>query len=261
MRLALAWILITATVAAVAQTASFEVASIKLNTSGLASSRTSSRDNGFVATNTTVKFLIISAFNLKDFQLSGGPTWVASDRYDVNARVREGAKYTREMLRTLLEERFKLVTHRESRDDAIYSLVVAHADGRLGPRLKPTATLDCTPGRGANPGGPLTSPCSFNSSIGDVTGKMSAVGQGLEALAALLGNFGLGRLVVDRTGLTGRYDFELQWSYDALRPNADAAGEPGLFTALQEQLGLKLETARGPVEFVVIDSIERPRPD
>jgi uncharacterized protein (TIGR03435 family) len=244
--------------------ARFEVASIKPNTSGEIRSRTSGRDNGFTATNTSPWFLIITAFNIKEFQLTGGPSWTRSERFDVNGRVAEGQKYTRAALQTLLEERFKLVTHRDTREESIYALVVVRSNGRLGPQIKPTATLDCAARRGANPSGPAVSPCSFNSTLGDAGGKMSVVGQPMEALAAMLGNIGLGRQVqvVDRTGLTGKYDFELQWSSDNVRPASDApADPPGVFTALQEQLGLKLESQRGPVEFVVIDSIDRPTPD
>ena len=242
----------------------FEVASVKPNTSGDSSSRTSSRDTGLVATNTTVKMLILMAFNLKDFQLAGGPSWIESERFDVSARPPDGVKYTRDMLRTLLEERFKLVTHTETREQPIYALVVARPDGRLGPQITPTATVDCEAARGANRTGPPVSPCGLNSSVGGATGKMTAVGQQLGGLAAMLGNFGLGRQVIDRTGLTGRYDFELQWSSETLRAGATsdaAAAAPGVFTALQEQLGLKLESQRGPVEFVIIDSIDRPTPD
>jgi len=242
--------------------ARFDVASIKPNMSGEGRSRTSGRENGFTATNTSPWFLIITAFNLKEFQLTGGPSWIRSERFDVNGRVPEGQKYTRAMLQTLLEDRFKLVTHRETREESIYALVVARPNGRLGPQIKPTATLDCAARREANPSGPPVSPCRFNSSLGDTGGKMSVVGQPIDALAAMLGNIGLGRQVVDRTSLTGKYDFELQWSSDNGRPASDAPGDPpGVFTALQEQLGLKLESGRGPVEFVVIDSIDRPSPD
>lgn len=239
----------------------FEIASVKQNASGLPGSRTSSRDNSFVATNTVARFLIILAFNVKDFQLTGGPSWITSERFDVNARTPDGVKYSREMLRRLLEERFKLVTHTETREQPIYALVVARADGRLGPQLKPT-TADCTPTRDANATAPPATRCGFNTSIGDAAGKMVAVGQPLEGLAAALGNFELGRQVVDKTGLTGKYDFELQWSSDSLRTGADTtANAPGIITALQEQLGLKLESTRGPVESVVIDAIEHPTPD
>jgi uncharacterized protein (TIGR03435 family) len=242
----------------------FEVASVKPNTSGDSSSRTSGRDSSFIATNTTVKMLILTAFNVKGFQLAGGPAWIESERFDVNGRPPEGVKYSRAMLRTLLEARFKLVTHTETREQPIYALVLARPDGRLGPQIKPTATLDCTPAPGANPAGPLVSPCGLNSTVGGAAGKLTAVGQPLEGLAATLGNFELGRQVIDRTGLTGKYDFELQWSSDTLRAMGTtdaAAAAPGVFTALQEQLGLRLDSQRGPVEFVIIDSIDRPTPD
>ena len=161
------------------------------------------------------------------------------------------------MTRALLKDRFKLVAHTDVRQEQIYAMVLARPDGKLGPGIKPS-TRECqTP-----PGTP--SPCGMNSSVNDARGKLTGNGQSLENLVNALGSFGLSRMVLDKTGLKGTFDFELQWTPDNLRSaggNAQATDSPSIFAALQEQLGLKLESQRGPVEFLVIDSIERPTPD
>lgn len=195
-------------------------------------------------------------------QVVGGPDWIAVDRFDVTARAPEGAPpaaiFT--MLRTLLEQRFKLRTRIESRERPIYALVQARSDGRLGPQLKPSSVVCGTPGTSGNP-------CRLSGTIGAVAGNVHATGQTLATFASYLGA-NVDRMVVDRTGLTDRYDFELAWTADDFRaeaPNATVGASPGdraaLFTALQEQLGLELEPAKGPVEFVVIDGAERPTAD
>ena len=234
----------------------FEVASIKLNTSGSTSASTSGRAGTFTAINTRLLALIARAYRLREFQVTG-PDWISAERYDIKARAPEGTTSADNatMLRTLLVERFKLVAHTETREQPIYALVVARSDGRLGPRIK-SSILDC-------PSQSASNRCGLDSSLGDAAGKLTGIGQTPQNIAAALGNVGLSRLVVDRTGLTGSFDFELQWSADTGRPSAGApaADTPSIFTALQEQLGLKLEAQRGPVEFLVIDTIERPTPD
>ena len=234
----------------------FEVASVKLNTSGSTSASTSGRAGTFTAINTRLLALIARAYRLREFQVTG-PDWINAERFDINARAPEGATSADNaiMLRTLLVERFKLMAHTEMREQPIYALVVARSDGRLGPRIKPS-TLDC-------PSQPASSRCGLDSNVGDAVGKLTGTGQTPQNIAAALGNVGLSRLVVDRTGLMGGFDFELQWTADTGRPAAGTSPSdaPSIFTALQEQLGLKLEAQRGPVEFLVIDSIGRPTPD
>ena len=234
----------------------FEVASVKLNTSGSTSASTSGRGGAFIAINTRLLALIARAYRLREFQVTGGPDWINADRFDVNARAPEGATADNaSMLRTLLLERFKLVAHTETSEQPIYALVVARGDGRLGPQLR-RSTVDCT----SQP--PPSNRSGMDSSVGGAAGKLTGIGQTPQNIAAALGNSGLSRLVVDRTKLMGTFDFELQWTADTSRPAGAAAGDaPSLFTALQEQLGLKLEAQRGPVEFLVIDSVGRPTPD
>jgi uncharacterized protein (TIGR03435 family) len=236
----------------------FEVASVRPNNSGETRSSTSGRPGQFVATNVTLRRLIIYAYRLREFQLAGGPGWIGSDRFDIVARPPEnGTADNPAMTRALLRDRFKLRAHTETRQEPVFALVVGRTDGQLGPAIKPS-TLNCAP---AKPG--LPGPCGMNSSVNNTSGKLTGSGQSIANLAAALGSFGLSRMVFDRTGLDGLFDFELQWTPDNNRSAADAQPNdaPSIFAALQEQLGLKAESQRGPVEFLVIDSIERPTPD
>lgn len=243
--------------------ASFEVASVKPNTSGENTAKTSARDGSFTAKNALPSVLIAAAFNVKEFQLIGGPNWIRSEGFDVQGRSPAGQTFTPSMLKTLLEDRFSLVAHRDISEAPIYALIVGRTGSRLGPQIRPTTTVDCKAGRAAaNPSGPLVGKCGFNGWIGDEGGRMTAVAQSMESLAAWLGHLGLGRHVVDQTGLHGRYDFDFQWSFDATVSRSERAdGTPGVFTALREQLGLALKSQTGPVEFVVIDDIQRPTAD
>jgi uncharacterized protein (TIGR03435 family) len=109
----------------------------------------------------------------------------------------------------------------------------------------------------------VASPCGTNTSVNDTVGRLTGTGQSMEGLVNALGGFGLNRMVLDRTGLKGQFDFELRWTPDKLvtAGQAQANDAPSIFAALQEQLGLRLESQRGPVEFLVVDTIERPTPD
>jgi uncharacterized protein (TIGR03435 family) len=238
----------------------FEVASVKPNKSGATNSSTSGRAGGFTASNVTARQLIIYAYRLRQFQLAGGPGWINADRFDIQARPPETAKPDNPaMTRALLRDRFKLVAHSETRHEQIYALVPARADGRLGPQIK-ASTVDCA--QQAQPG--AASPCGINSSVNDTVGRMTGTGQSMEQLVNALGSFGLNRMVLDRSGLKGGFDFELRWTPDTVRGPAGAGqanDAPSIFAALQEQLGLRLESQRGPVEFLVVDSIEQPTPD
>src|SRR5688572_23886433 len=246
----------------------FEVASVKPNKSGSGSSSSGTRPGGaFVATNITPKLLILSAYRLRPFQVTGGPGWIDSDRFDLVARPPENAPANQAMpmLRTLLADRFKLITHTETKEQPIYALVPARADGRLGAQLK-RSTLDCTalrtPAAGTAGGAAAPrNPCGINTSVNDRLGTMVGGGRLMAELATALGSFAANQMVLDRTGLTGTFDFELRWTPDATRANAPESDAPSIFTAIQEQLGLKLESQRGPVEFLVIDRIEQPTPD
>jgi uncharacterized protein (TIGR03435 family) len=220
---------------------SFEAASIKPNRSGEMGSRTGMRPGGlYIATNVSLKSMILQAYNLQDFQVSGGPGWIDSDRFDVNARA--GSDVPEDqillMLRLLLEERFQLRAHRTTRETDVYALVA----GKDGTKLTKAE------GKGY--------------SFGVGSRKLTAQGAALSDLANLL-SMQLGNAVLDRTGLTGRYDLTLSWaptsgtSTDGL-PSTGEEKAASILTALQEQLGLRLERTRGPVEVLIIDGAQPP---
>ena len=261
----------------------FEVASIKPNNSGDGRVMMQNQPGRFIATNITLRMLIRNAYQLQDFQISGGPGWMTSDHFDINAKIPDGMappsgppmpgsapSPLQLMLRSLLADRFKLVVHNETKDSPIYALVLARSDGKLGPEMKKSET-DCGAmmaagrGRGAMPppGPPQPGermPCGIR--IGP--GNMAVGGSTLAQFANSLGMW-VGRVVIDRTGLTGPYDFNLTWTPDQMpqrpagapEPPANADG-PSIFTAVQEQLGLKLDSQRGPVEMLIIDRAEKP---
>jgi uncharacterized protein (TIGR03435 family) len=249
---------------------SFEVASVKSNKSGETTSFLQPRPGGnFAVGNMTLRGLIMFAYGIQGFQLVGGPDWVATERFDITAKAAADVPPTplgqtspeALMLRSLLEDRFRLSAHRETRDLPIYALVLARADGRLGPRLRQTTSDDCkklfeAAGKAGDtpipPGGPV---CGMRPLGSD---ELAASALPMNEFARFL-NVESGRTVVDRTGLTGVWDFDLKWS----RPNAPNPDpdRPSIFTALQEQLGLRLDATTGPVEVLVIDRVERLIPD
>ena len=249
---------------------SFEVASVKPNKSGETTSFLTPRPGGnFAVGNMTLRGLIMFAYGIQGFQLVGAPDWAATERFDITAKAAADVPPTPMgqtspealMLRSLLEDRFRLSAHRETRDLPIYALVLARADGRLGPRLRQTTSDDCkkrfeAAGKAGNtpvpPGGPV---CGMRPLGSD---ELAAAALPMNEFARFL-NVESGRTVVDRTGLTGVWDFDLKWS----RPNAPNPDpdRPSIFTALQEQLGLRLDATTGPVEVLVIDRLERLIPD
>ena len=267
----------------------FEVASVKPNKSGEGFIRFGLQPGGrFTAQNVPARELIRFAYNVQPFQIEGGPGWLNSDRFDVTAKAEGDLPPTgpgqsgpvQLMMQNLLADRFKLKVRRETKEMPVYELVLARSDGRLGKQIEPS-TVDCVAmrGRGAGPGGrgpggPPPSPpqpgerpqCGMFMGIGSVgAGDVT-----IEQLAQLLSQ-GVRRMVVDKTGLTGRYSFNIEFTPDQMPPPGAAPpgvqlpavnpDKPSMFTALQEQLGLKLESARGQVETLVIDSIEQPTPD
>jgi len=256
----------------------FEVASVKPNKTGDGRVMLGMQPGGrFTATNVPLRLLLRQAFNVQDFQLVGGPDWIASDRFDVIAKAPDGVEFSadamRPMLRSLLTERFKLASHNETRDMPIYALMKARPDGKLGPGLTPAA-VDCA-GRGRRGGGPAPAPpqpgqkMECGMMIGP--GRMNAGGMPMSNLATSLAPQ-VGRIVMDKTELTGNYDFELTYAPEALGGGGAPAlinggpvpvdpNAPNLFTALQEQLGLKLDSQRGSVDVVVIDRLEQPVAD
>ena len=258
--------------------ATFEVASVKPNRSGDSNGMLRMLPGGRVsASNMPVRPIITFAYQLAQYQLVGGPGWLASDRYDLIAKLEgdpgpvfaPGGTAPNPMqlaLRNLLEDRFKLKVHRETREMDIYALVMAKPGGGPGPNLKPT-TQDCAAAaaaaqRGAQPPPGAATGVPFCGIQGG-PGRIRFGGLPASALAQAFSG-PAGRMVVERTGLTGAWDFELSYAAEGRGApgGADAApadpNAPSLFTAIQEQLGLKLESTKGPVEVLVIDSVERP---
>jgi uncharacterized protein (TIGR03435 family) len=272
-----------AVVAAASQDASpsatFEVATVKPNKSGEPRQFIQRQPGGRVTvTNMPLRALITFAYQLAPFQLVGGPSWLAADRFDMVAKLEGNPEFPAPgsgpdpiqlAMRGLMADRFKLKTHHETREMEIYALVTVKP-GVPGPALKP-ATTDCAAQAKAGPraGGPPQPPASGVVPCG-IMGSPGIIRFGgfpLSQLATMLSGQS-GRMVVDRTGLAGSWEFELHFAaeqrgqpppgVDVPAPDPDA---PSLFTALQEQLGLKLESTKAPVDVLVIDSAEPPTPD
>ena len=252
------------------QPAAFEVVSVKQNRSGDLAMPQGTRGRTYTATNTPLRFVIATAYGIPVARVVGGPSWlgnatvemrqVGGDRFDIGATLPEGSAAWQVplMLRALLAERFKLVAHSEMRDAPVYALILARADGRLGPRLRP-ASIDCEAATAAGKATPPSNPGERGPCASEIGGEIIGRGQRLTALARMLGFFA-GRPVVDKTNLPGGFDFDLRMPELETPP---AGGNPtdaggGLFAAVQEQLGLKLDPIRAPLEFIVIDSVEHP---
>jgi len=272
------------TVAALAQQkdAAFEVASVKANKSGDSNGRLQGLPGGRVlATNMPVRPIITFAYQVAGYQLIGGPGWLTTDRYDLNAKMEDNASATPAVpganapnpmqlaLQRLLEDRFKLKVHHETREMDIYALVLARPGGSPGPGLKPTTT-DCAAvaaaaaaaAREGKPPPPFGAPGQPFCGIQGSTGKIRFGGLPAVSFPAAFSG-PAGRMVVDRTGLTGSWDFELTFAVEARGPDAPPPdpNAPSFFTAIQEQLGLKLESTKGPVDVLVIDGVEKPVED
>jgi uncharacterized protein (TIGR03435 family) len=212
--------------------------------------------------------LIREAYRIDENQIIGAPDWTRNERFDVNAKLEREAPIVRGVpgerqfaLQSLLGERFKLVVHRERREVPMYALVMARADRKPGPGLKPLS-YDCSPEaaaarRAAAEAGTPLAVCGTRVNTGRIQfgGPLSAFAQAFSPD---------GRSLVDRTGLTGSWEFTLTFTPEPepVRPERsepppfDPDG-PSLLTALQDQLGLKLESIRGPVEVLVVDRVER----
>ena len=270
---------------------SFEAASVKPNKEGGPFSLFFQPGGRFRATNVTAKALISAAYGtpqpLPDFQIVGGPKWLDTDRFDVVAKAAGDPQPQNnappaimfQMLQSLLEERFHLKVRHETSDVPVFVLQLARPDGKLGPRLRPTDT-DCADLMRAareNGGGPAPPPapgerprCGTRMFPGNISAGAQTLTQVVNGLSRLRD---LNRQVVDRTGLAGVYDLDLVWTPDAASqpPGDRPAGAPPLppidpngpsiFTAIQEQWGLKLEPSRAPMNMLVIDAVERPTDD
>jgi uncharacterized protein (TIGR03435 family) len=257
----------------------FEVSTIKPTTANDGRRMMMIMPDGISMQGIPVQILLQHAFGVEEDRIVGAPGWVKSNRYDIQAKVApEDApkldklkmEQRREMLLPLLVERFNLKYHHETRELPMYSLVVAKGGPKLteAKPVDPIIKPDGSPKPDPKSAGPPREPIRGQMMLGP--GRLEAHGGGMNFLAhALSGQ--LGRSVVDKTGLTGAYDFTLQWTPDNAPPGmggpeggpprgdtGDEAGGPSLFTALQEQLGLKLESGKGPVDVIVIDHIDLP---
>jgi uncharacterized protein (TIGR03435 family) len=254
----------------------FEVASVKPNVSNSGSSSSNDSPGGYIATNMSLRRLIAIAYRMNlptDRDRIVGPSWIDVARFDINARTPPDSRRDQvpDMLQALLIERFSLGAHTETREAPIYALVRVRSDGQPGPQLT-RSSLDCgkpgaSLGRGAGSasGADVEKPQCGNISTVDANGGvLRGGGRTMTDLAVTLSGR-VGRTVIDRTGLTGIYDYVLRWTPENFQNPAGNAGASRdgtlIFTALQEQLGLKLEAQRGPVEFLIVDKVERPTPD
>jgi uncharacterized protein (TIGR03435 family) len=247
----------------------FEVASVKANVARTGVRLHSFPGDRFEATNVPLRDLILVAFGeaglmLPDPDLQGGPAWIDSDRFDISAKVGSAGANTvltkQRMLRTLLEDRFHLRVHTESKDLPIYALRLARKDRRLGPKLQP-ANVDCEGILASQPG--KRERCILYALP---NGVLMLRGQTMRALANVLTQL-LGGTVRDETGLTGGFDADSRFDPSDLPgmaqlPASERPPEtPALNTALREDLGLELQTSRGRVDVVMIDSVDRPLPN
>jgi uncharacterized protein (TIGR03435 family) len=256
--------------------ASFEVASFKRNVSGGNVVWRPQATGEFTLVNIPFQTLLLGAYQLQTYQIQGAPAWIRDERYDIVARLDpkiagrlqpDGHPPTWALaLRNLLVERSRLLFHRETRQLPVYALVLARTDGKLGPNIRP-AQADCDALRVQSaaaartgqpspypPQTPTYVPCGLRNTPGRIVSGGFGFAEFLGALSVELG-----RPIVDRTGLSGTWDFFVTYT-----PNNVTAGAatdtntPDLRTALQEQLGLKLESTQGPVDVFVIDRLERP---
>jgi len=252
-----------------AQSPAFDVASVKPSRSADGESSLVMPGGRYTATNVTVRTLLKSAYGVHDTQIAGGPSWINTERFDIEAR-KEGRTTAsgfrdeaRLMLRPLLADRFKLVLRRDRRDLPVYALVFAKSDRELGPQVRRSDVRDCSgdarmmsaPAGAPEPAIPL--PCGAEVYR---PGHLAARAMALSFFVLNLARW-TDRVVVDRTGLDGRFDWEIQWTPDDTPPDPGARGVPSLVTALREQAGFSLAGQRAPVDVLVIERVERPDPD
>lgn len=267
----------------------FEVASIKPYDDSSGVMRMMMQPARFEAMGLPLRLLLRQALRVQDYQLIGLPDWANTERYTIAAKPPDGTPSNAlpALLLNLLQDRFKLTTHTESREMPAFDLVLARGDGRLGPQFK-ASSAECQamikertaagPGRGGppplpgTPGGPplfdpAKPPCG---SMRTGPGIIGGGGLPMSQLVQMLSQFA-GRPINDKTTLTGLFDFALTFTPEpglgngpfgpppsGAPPIAADPGAPNLFTAVQEQLGLKMDAVRTPVDVVVVDRVERP---
>lgn len=200
----------------------------------------------------SLKAMIVNAWRVQPFQITGGPKWLSDARFDIMAKAERPVKPADALirLRGLLQDRFQLVVRQETREMPVYELVLARKDGKLGPKMiesqcpvydvdhpPPPQPSEAQKGCGGSSGGPHMERAKGS----QMAGLVAALASKLE------------RTVIDKTGLKGKFDMTLDWSADQ-----GADGGPTIFTALEEQLGLKLVSSKGPVEMLVVERAEKP---
>jgi uncharacterized protein (TIGR03435 family) len=254
----------------------FEVASIKAHksTGTMEMSRLFYTPSGLTATNVTLQTLIRDVYRVQESQISGAPNWLNSEKYDVDARMEKSAAdelrkldpmqslpERQRMLQALLADRLKLTLHRETKELPVYALAIAENGPKIQEAKPGDAYTNGIQGPDGRPGGPG----NIRMGRGMLTGQALSMADFVRALSEQLG-----RPVLDKTGLTGKYDLALQWtpsegelpmlSRTEGTPSAPNFAPPGsaIFTAIQDQLGLELESQDSPVETLVIDHVEKP---
>jgi bla regulator protein blaR1 len=255
---------------AVSELPAFEVISIKPRTDDTPSGRIPNGPDRFGRPNATVSELMEYAFEVRGFQIIGGPGWLRSDRFEVAAKAESAVPQAqmRLMVQRLLAERFGLQVHRETREMDTYGLVTARRDGQLGEKMRSSAR-DCGPiidaGNPRPRQGDEPPPCAWFVALMNGFARLRLTGIRVPRFASVLEPMA-GRKIVDRTNLTGTYDIEFDFLPDpgllGLRiPNATALQQsdiPPLATAVQDQLGLKLESEHAPVDVVLVDNVRLP---
>jgi uncharacterized protein (TIGR03435 family) len=238
----------------------FEVASIKPNTSdAVGVGGVGWGANDIRGRNQSPASLLRMAFGVQADQIINTPAWASRERFDINAKVAPGIVFNamtmfQPLMRKLLEDRFQLKIHHETRELNVYRLVRVRSD-RLGPKLTAAPANSCSAADQKETAAQVAA--GRGCSAGPVPGGIRVQGMPLTTLTSLIAP-SLERVVVDETGLTGNWDLDLTFVNQVQDANGDG---PSLFTALEEQLGLKLESGRARVDVIVIDRLERPTPD
>ena len=228
----------------------FDVVSIKPNKSGSGSMGIETHNDSYSATNVSLKRLLRDAYNIREDLISGVPGWAESTGFDIKAKVvdpnlDELKKLTgeqrRSMLQSFLADRFQLKVHIETKELPVYEMVVTKGS----PKFHEAASGNRSADGGKTPG------------MWIHNNELIATAIPLTSLAAMLSRQ-LQRTVLDKTGLTGKYDLDLKWATEDSKEPLPDSSTPSIFTALQEQLGLKLQSSKGPVETLVVDHVEMP---
>jgi uncharacterized protein (TIGR03435 family) len=243
----------------------FEVVSIKRSAPDAPPGRASLLPGGrYVLQNGPMRVLLGIAYPSPTNEVLNAPDWLTKDNYDVTGLAGPTATFPQvaEMLKAMFADRMQLAMHYEMHERPVYDLVVASSDGKFGPGLR-RSSIDCEAvlagARARNevpqppPSAGPVPPCTIRQRPGSVEANAWSMASFAGALRS-----SAGRVVVDRTGLTGAYDLKLEWAPD---PADTTDSRPSLFSALQEELGLKLQASKAPLQIPVIDRIERPTPD